>query len=412
MATHMAASSREGKKLNDSVFWAGQAAQQAIAQYGEQAVVNATVGCYAGEDGELGCLPTVEALYRTLPIDDFITYAPPIGLPEYRQAAIAETFEDQRPDGYADAVATAGGTGAVHIAITNYSEVGDTVLTTDWRWGIYGGLCQEVGRKLAAFSLFDEERHFNLPAFAAAMTDILSRQDSLLLILNTPANNPTGFAMSEDDWDGVLQICREQEAKGKRITILVDIAYIAYAGEKNAVRQFMKKFSNLPPHILILFAFSMSKGYTLYGQRAGALVALSSSRDVIDEFVELGRYSARTSWSNVNRAAMTLLVKVRQDPKLQRQVDAERQAFFDVIWKRADLFMQEAAQCGLRIVPYHGGFFISIPTDDAPAVCRRLQERRIFAAPLAQGVRLGVCSVPLHQIQGLALKIKEAIEDM
>lgn len=110
--TIMAASSREGKTLRDVVFAAGAAAREAAARYGEEKVINATVGCYAGEDEKLACLPVVEQLYRSLPMSDFITYAPPMGLEGYRKAVIDETFEDCRPDGYVDAVATSGGTGA------------------------------------------------------------------------------------------------------------------------------------------------------------------------------------------------------------------------------------------------------------------------------------------------------------
>ena len=72
--------------------------------------------------------------------------------------------------------------------------------------------------------------------------------------------------------------------KGKRLSILVDIAYIDFAGEKHATRAFMQKFAGLPENILTLFAFSMSKAYTFYGQRCGALIALSANKTVIDEF--------------------------------------------------------------------------------------------------------------------------------
>ena len=410
MVMHMAAASREGKKLHDAVFQIGLAAQEAVQTYGNQRVVNGTIGCYAGEDETLGCLPVVEELYRSFPIRDFITYAPPVGLEAYRKGAIEETFEGCRPEGYVDAVATAGGTGAVHIAIANYSESGDSVLASDWRWGIYDSLCQEIGRNLETFALFDANQSFNIESFSSAVANILRRQESLLIILNTPANNPTGFALSNQDWDEVLQVCRLHEKQGKRISILVDIAYIAYAGEKNEVRQFMKMFGNLPAHIFIMFAFSMSKGYTLYGQRAGALVGLSSDRGVIDEFVELGRYSARTAWSNVNRAAMTLLTTVRGDEALCRRIDQERMAFFENIKKRASIFMEEAAQCNLRVVPYYGGFFISVPAANPKEVGKKLQDDLIFVPPLALGIRLGVCSIPQEKMKGLAAKIKKAVD--
>lgn len=408
--TIMAAASREGKVLSDVVFAAGAAAREAAALYGEDKVVNATVGCYAGEDEKLACLPVVEQLYRSLPMSDFITYAPPIGLEGYRKAVIDETFEDCRPEGYVDAVATSGGTGAIHIAIANYSEYGEAVLTTDWRWNIYDCLCREIGRDLHTFSMMDDKGRFNTAAFSAAVSNILRRQDSLLIILNTPANNPTGFALSDEEWADVLEICRLHEKNGKRISILVDIAYIAYAGEKNRVRSFMKQFAHLPEHIFTMFAFSMSKGYTLYGQRAGALVGLSSSKDVIEEFANLGKYSARTSWSNINRAAMTLMTKIRSDRDLIAQLDLERMRFAQSLRRRADIFTYEADRCGLSYVPYKGGFFISIPTQKSAAVCHELQKDLVFAGPLAQGVRLGVCSIPEDKMKGLAATVKKALD--
>ena len=78
--TIMAAASREGKVLRDVVFSASAAAREAAARYGEERVINAAIGCYAGDDEKLACLPVVEELYRALPMRDFITYAPPLGL--------------------------------------------------------------------------------------------------------------------------------------------------------------------------------------------------------------------------------------------------------------------------------------------------------------------------------------------
>lgn len=412
MATRMAAADREGKKLQDVVFSIGMAAQQAAAQYGADRVVNATVGCYAGEDGKIACLPLVEKLYRALPIRDFVAYAPPLGLDSYGRAVQEEVFADRRPDLYCETVATAGGTGALHIAVANYAERGERVLVADWRWAVYDSVCEEVGRKVRTFTLLREDGTFHQEAFAQAVHELLQTQDSLVIILNTPAHNPTGFALTYDDWRAVMDVCGEEEKKGKRLSLVVDIAYIAYSGEPHEVRRFMELFKGAGEHLLIMIAFSMSKGYTLYGQRTGALVGLSSSRAVIDEFRELGKYSARTAWSNVNRAAMTLLTNIRRDKTLTAELEAERRAFFDTIMRRAAMFTKEARATGLPMIPYTAGFFISLPHAAPMQVCRRLQARRIFALPVHGGIRLGICSIPERQLPGLAAAIQAtATED-
>ena len=237
----------------------------------------------------------------------------------------------------------------------------------------------------------------------------MSAQDSLLIILNTPAHNPTGFALTESDWDAVLDFVELRAADGKKISILVDIAYIDFAGETNATRKFMKKFSNLPENVFVMISFSMSKSYTLYGQRAGALIGVSSSKSVIEEFEQATKYSNRALWSNVNRGAQALLIRLQQDKELHAVFEREREQFYKLVKRRADIFVSEAKMCGLRIVPYSGGFFIAIPSDNPIAVCQKLHDDLIYAVPLKLGIRVAACSVSTQKIRGVADKIKFAM---
>ena len=107
---------------------------------------------------------------------------------------------------------------------------------------------------------------------------------------------------------------------------------------------------------------------------------------------------------------MTLLTRIRSDRDLMAQLDLERLAFAKNLRCRADIFTYEADRCGLSYVPYKGGFFISIPTQKSATVCQALEDDLVFAAPLAQGVRLGVCSIPAIKMQGLATIVKNALD--
>ena len=409
MSKSMAASHAVGKKLKDAIFGASGAAVAAAAKYGEDKVVNATIGAIMDDAGHLSCIPTMEKTFRSLPIGDLIAYAPISGLPGYLESVVDLTFADQRPEGYTAAVATAGGTGAIHHAIANYSEKGDKVLTADWFWGPYNVLCHEAGRQLATYKLFDEKQNFNVQSFGEQVTALLKEQQSLLVIINTPAHNPTGYSLSEQDWSHVLDVCKEQAKKtGKKISILVDIAYIDYAGEKNAARRFMKQFSGLPDNMLVMFAFSMSKGYTMYGQRTGALIGVSGDQEIITEFADINKYTSRATWSNINRGAMTVLTRIQKDKTLLHQFEAEREELYKMIRERGSIFMKEAHACGLQALPYKAGFFLSIPSADPGAVCDKLHEDLIFAVPLKLGVRVAVCAVPAQKMRGMAEKIMHA----
>jgi aromatic-amino-acid transaminase len=411
MFDSMAASHSKGKFATDKIFGASGAAVKAAAEFGKDKVTNATIGAIMDDEEKLVCIPTVAKVLRSLPINEVIAYAPISGLPEYLQAAINLAFADNKPEAYFAAVATSGGTGVIHHTIWNYSEIGDTLLTSDWYWGPYNVLCREALRKLDTYQLFDENQNFNIASFEGKVKEILAKQDSIVAIINAPAHNPTGYSLTDAEWDAVLDVCKEQaKDKTKKITILVDIAYIDYAGEKNESRRFLKKFGNLPENILGVLAFSMSKGYTMYGQRTGAMIGISSNKAVIDEFAAINQYTSRATWSNINRGAMRLLTTIDQDKTLLTQFEKERDGLYQMIRERADIFMQESKACGLNVLPYRAGFFISVPADDPDAVCEKLHDDLIFAVPLKMGVRIAVCAVSSAKMKGMAEKINNAMK--
>ncbi|MEG6584563.1 aminotransferase class I/II-fold pyridoxal phosphate-dependent enzyme [Dendrosporobacter sp. 1207_IL3150] len=411
MTFSLAASHAKGKFATDKIFGASGAAAQATAKYGKDKVVNATIGAFMDDQETLACIPTVEKVLRNLPINEIISYAPIAGLPSFLEAAVNLTFADNKPDAYIDAVATAGGSGVLHHAIWNYSEIGDTVITSDWYWGPYEVLCEDALRKLDTFVLFDEKLNFNINSFADKVSSLLEKQDNLIVILNAPAHNPTGYSLTDSEWDQVIQVCKEQAKNTqKRIVLLVDIAYLDFAGEKNSCRTFLKKFGELPSNILTILAFSMSKGYTMYGQRTGAMIGVSSDKEVMREFVNINQFTSRATWSNINRGAMSLLATVYNDKALLAQVENERNSFYQLIRNRADIFMREAQASGLDMLPYRAGFFLTIPANDPDAVCDKLHDELIYAVPLAKGVRIAVCAVPSTKITGMADKVQRAIQ--
>lgn len=410
MTMSVAATHAKGKFATDKIFGAAAAAGQAVAKYGKDKVVNATIGAILDDQENLVCLPTVEKVFRSLPINEVINYAPIAGLPEFLEAATALTLGESRPEAYTSAVATSGGSGVLHHTIWNYSEIGNTILTSDWYWGPYKVLCEDALRKLDTYTLFDEQQNFNIKSFEAKVNELLAKQASLVTIINAPAHNPTGYSLTDSEWDNVLDVVKTAaKDQSKRLVILVDIAYLDYAGEKNECRAFMKKFSNLPDNVLIILAFSMSKGFTMYGQRTGAMIGLSSSQPVIKEFAEINQYSSRATWSNINRGCMRLLATIYQDKSTLAQVEKERAQYYALIRERSDIFVREAKAANLSMLPYIAGFFLTIPAKNPDAVCDKLHDDNIFAVPLGKGVRIAVCAVPSAKITGMAGKVAEAM---
>ena len=410
MTINMAATHAVNRKLIDPIFEANAACKAAISKFGAETVTNATIGTVLDEAGNLAVLPTVEKVFRQMSMTEFMSYAPISGRADFLESVKRQILGDKDFEGYFGAVATSGGTGAIHHAIANYAERGDKVLTSDWFWGTYNVICNETGKTLENFKLFDDDyKFFNIENFSARVEEISAAQNSLLVIINSPAHNPTGYSLSDAEWDKVLEVLKTCAKGGKKITLLVDIAYIDFAGGKKEAWAFIEKFKNLPENLLILIALSMSKSYTLYGQRCGALAAISSSAEIIDEFNDTNKYSSRAVWSNINHGAQILYTKINGDKILSESLTADQKILREMVNARAEIFVKEAANCDLQIVPYKGGFFIAVPAENPAAVCKKLHEDLIFAVPLKLGIRVAACSTPLKKISGVAEKIKAAM---
>lgn len=403
MITSLVAKQAKGKKLKDVYFATAAQARADAAVLGKDHVLNGTVGAMLDENGDLVFLSTVEKEYLSLPSVEHIGYAPIEGLPEFLEAAEEACFSQSRPEGHIRSIATAGGTGGIHHLVHNYTQPGDEVLTSDWYWGAYGCICTDNGRKLGTYTLFDDNNNFNHQSLQEEVNRIAEKQENVLILFNTPGNNPTGYSIEGDDWDKIIDFLKGIIVKGKnKVIIGVDVAYLDYSGEKEEIRSVFKKFGNLPKEILTVICYSLSKGFTMYGQRVGAMIGISSELEVAEEFRDVNKSTSRATWSNICRPAMRTMANIMNDKEKFTAYEAERNTYNILIQERANIFKEEAAACGLPMLPYRGGFFITIPTEGSAEICEELKKDHVYVIPLAKGIRIAACSIPKAQMKGLA----------
>ena len=386
--------SPQGRNIpkEDKIFGINNRAKAMIAEEGKEKVVNATIGALLDDDGELIVLSSVNDVFKKLSPKEFAEYAPISGTPEFKKAVKQDALRGYEPKGFVEASATPGGTGAIRNTIANYTDRGDSVLVADWYWSPYGTIAAEQGRKVETFTFFNDERKFNAEDFRAKAESLLSKQQRLVIILNTPAHNPTGYSLTTEDWNNVKAVLESLPAD-KKITLLVDAAYIDFAGDEEEYRSFLPILEEMPENVLTLISHSLSKAYTLYGMRCGALICLAKTEEIAEEFKRVCEFSSRASWSNCARAPQAILSKIYSDPELKAKVFEERQGYREMLLRRGRAFEKAAAECGLEMVPFDAGFFASIPCSNPDEVAARLEKEGIFLVPLAKGLRVSVASV-------------------
>ena len=396
---------RKSIGVPDKLFGVSQKAKERKAELGKDKVIDSTIGVLLDDEGKIVVLDSVMKAIRMLGPEDYAPYAPIIGLPEYLEAVKNIVFIDGVPEGcHIRACYTPGGTGAIRHAVSAYTKPGDKILTSDWHWSPYNIIAQEIGREVTTYQLFDENKHVNYNSFDAELDKILKVQDETVVIINTPAHNPTGYTFTNADWDNVLSVIKKY--KNKKIAVLVDIAYLDFSGDAHEYRRFLNKLVGLPENILPLIAFSASKGYTMYGMRCGAIMCMAPTKEIADEFRDVVSVQSRGSWSNGNRAAMKVIANILEKPELYEEVKKEREGWLVKLRMRGTAFVEKAKEVGLDIIPYDSGFFITIPCDNPNEICAKLQEKNLFTVPLSKGIRVSVASNTIDECKRMPEIIK------
>ena len=379
----------QGRPSDDPIFALNKEAS-ARRQRGE-AIVNATVGSLLHDDGRLAILPTAARIVHEIPPEEWATYAPIAGSPDFLGAVIADLFRDE-PEMRACAVAAAtpGGTGALRHAIANFLEPGQALLTTSYFWGPYQTLCDEADRRVATFSMFDAAGMLDIAALDRALATRIAEQQRVLLFLNDPCHNPTGYSMRPAEWRAVVErlLSHANEAP---VTLLVDMAYAAYGPGDG--RAFLKELRPLLGKVGLLFAWTASKTFTHYGLRVGAIVACvpdAAERSATESAL---CYSCRGTWSNVNRGGMRAITRLLTESDLAAACDRERETLKALLGARVAAFNEAAPKRGLKYPRYEGGFFVTVFADDAFERAGRMRDQGVFVVPQKGALRVALCSV-------------------
>lgn len=391
----------------DNVFSIVSKAKEAIAKVGADQVVDATIGSLYGEDGKLVAFESVYRPYDA--IDDRLkaAYAQSfVGNEDYRKAVYDWVVQDSKLDLEHSVLATPGGSGAVSTTISMLLDENETLIIPEIAWGSYKLMATMNNIDTVCYSLFDGDG-FNLDDFKKTCKNVMKKQGKVLVIINDPCHNPTGYTLTSEEWDAVMDIANELGKEGPFI-ILNDIAYIDFAWDFKASRNYMHAFNKMSDDVMVIVAFSCSKTLTAYGLRCGAAMILAKQKESVRQVEIVMEKAARAIWSNIPNAAMKNFVYVTKEGK--EDFEKEKDSYVALLKKRSDIFIEEADACGLTYYPYREGFFVTLRYED-PDMQTKMHEacmaENIFTVKVNKGIRVALCSLSVDKVKGLAYKMKE-----
>ncbi len=378
------------ERFTEKVFKVTQAAKADK----DPSTINATAGCLYDEEGNLFTYKIVAECEKNLPSKQKFAYAAsPSGNKEYVNAISKYILEDRIKNNY-KTLATPGGTGAVYTSMKLTLDEGDTIILPKIAWGNYNDMVKQLNLNVIRYDVYD-------------LDDLFSKIDSIdgkvYVLINSPCENPLGFAYSYEQWQKIID---KLNNLNKEVVLALDIAYIDYAS--NEPKKFFELFNNINDNVLVLICASTSKSFSFYGERLGAMIAINNNSELVDKIINLSSRLARAVWSNCNNGAMLTVTEVLN--KHYDEYIIERDNAIKMLKTRVNTFISEADECGLVYYPMQDGFFITLKVEDddyKEELHQRLMDNHIYTLTVNKGIRIAVCSIPLNKIHGLARRIKE-----
>ncbi len=397
----------DGKVMIDKVFKAAVACNEAKTKYGD-IVVDATLGTLFDENGVFVAFDSVWKTYETIDKIQKAKYASSIqGNPDFNEAVYNWLFDGLDIRVPCEIIASPGGAGAISSTMKNIINPCETVIIPNLGWGPYKTMALECALSLTKYNMF-KDNHFDIDNFKETLSIVMEKQHRVLVVINDPCHNPSGYTMTNDEWSQIITFVNELSNKGP-VVILNDIAYVDYTNNGSVWKKHFEKYNNINKNVMIVIAFSCSKTLTAYGARVGAQIVLTKDEKQLNDFKNAAIYSARSIWSTVNNSAMKLFSTIMNDEKLKKEYLKEKQFYIDLLKERSDIFVNEAKEIGLDIYPYVEGFFVTIKilNDlEKQELNLKLQENNIYTVETDGGLRIAICSVPKRKLKGLAKRIK------
>ncbi|MFW5914151.1 MAG: pyridoxal phosphate-dependent aminotransferase [Bacillota bacterium] len=397
-----------GKKITDVVFQASQGALRAMEGKNGESVVNGAFGTYFNEEGKIHTFDTIYELFDKVDRVEKAKYAAGIPGPKtFRDGVKYWLFERYGVDLESDVIATPGGTGALSSTVKNTLAPGETVIQPDIGWGPYKTIAAQHNVNIENYTLFNKEDQFNFQSFKTVTSKVMEREGKVLVFINDPCQNPTGYTMTEEEWESVLSYLDRLSDEGP-VVLVHDVAYIDFhKGEQYG--KIFEKYKHLNDNILVVLAFSASKTMTAYGMRVGAQVLISNNKEGREAFKNACENTARGIWSTVNNGGMMTFASLARDKEAQARYQKEKAEVMNVIDERASILTKEAEAIGLDFYPYKEGFFITMRVHDEDKKTRihkALNDAGIFFVNIKGGLRIAICSIQKAKLKGLAERVK------
>ena len=359
-------------------------------------VIDATSGIYQDEHGIIGYSKVFDKLTRALPPWDKYAYCGVTGGSTFQKNMVKWLYDESEPKLPYTVYATMGATGAISNALDLYGE--QELLIPALCWHNYYLMAQAHKMDIRTYEMF-AGASFNTSDFLKKAGESIERQGSLLVVINQPAHNPSGYTLSRDELFAIIAGLKAISTI-KPITIIFDIAYFDLVQTHN-----LDVFETIASNIKVILTYSFSKSLGLYGLRLGAAFMLSQKQADVDYFLDQGYLLARTKWNSPNQQAIATFNHIMSDSVYLAAARAEIASMKMVLQLRGAFLMRELSKLNIDYYPYHNGFFITLKSEDVD-LFEKFKQQKVYGVTVDRGFRIAIACLNLKVLNELVERLK------
>ena len=366
--------------------------------------VDLGVGVYKDATGHTPIMRAVKAAEKQLWNDETTkTYVALLGDPGFHDVMVDLILGDAVPRENVAAVATPGGTGAVHhgLELIRMSNPDATVWVSDPTWPNHLSIMNYLEIPFQKYRYFDEETC--AVDFPAMMTDLENVAAGDVVLLHGCCHNPTGANLNLGQLAEVAELIRKKGA-----TPFVDIAYQGFGDALDTDAIATRHLAHHLPEVLI--AASCSKNFGLYRERTGILLGVCPDADAAGLVSQNMSFLNRQNFSFPPDHGARLVTMILSDPELKADWQAEleevRTSMLSLRQKLSEALRDRLKSDRFGFIAQHRGMFSRLGLTEAQV--QKLREDH--AIYMVSDSRINIAGLNEDNISILADAIAKVVD--
>ncbi len=330
------------------------------------------------------------------------TYKGVVGNKEFSAAIVELALGNVVDKSRIRCVNGAGGTGALMILanVLGRARPKGRIFISDPSWPNHWPLCEMAGLTPVYYPYFDPKtRSVDFESMMKAV-DSLTADD--ILLLHGCCHNPTGASLTNAQWDKIAASLKRTGAFP-----LVDLAYLGFGDGLEADAYGVRKVVSSVPESMV--AFSASKNFGLYRERAGVAIAIAHDAERADVVSSQMQNVIRATISQTPDHGAEIVNLILNDKELRAEWETEltemRERMKRLRVKFAAAIKERSNSADFDFIAEHTGMFslLGLPEN---AVSELKMKDGIY---MINDSRINVAGIPEDRIGELADRLLEAI---